>query len=265
MQRRFHIDSAQLHVSRNTEPGFLLPGASRECFQLIWLLDGQLHSVVDGRDILLSSGELLICSPNQWHMQYADMGHSPSFVTIIPDRSDIDLSALAGRSITPDDDTLKLLAVLLEEAQNPDAYSESMILAILETVLYRLLRAHSSTEPVEKTSAENRIIRRAQQYVSAHVCDKLSVPIVAQMAGVSPSYLTALFHKHLRLSPGEYIRRVKLQKSKQLIREGKLNFTEIAEALSYSTVHHFSRQFKDNFGISPTEYAKSLPENPSLT
>ena len=43
-----------------------------------------------------------------------------------------------------------------------------------------------------------------------------------------------------------------------MIREGKLNFTQIAETLEYSTVHHFSRQFKEKFGITPTEYAHSI-------
>ena len=50
----------------------------------------------------------------------------------------------------------------------------------------------------------------------------------------------------------------KLQESKQMIRENNLNFTEIAAALQYSTVHHFSRQFKEKFGITPTEYARSV-------
>ena len=43
-----------------------------------------------------------------------------------------------------------------------------------------------------------------------------------------------------------------------MIREGNMNFTEIAEVLHYSTVHHFSRQFKDKVGFTPTEYAKSV-------
>jgi AraC-like DNA-binding protein len=43
-----------------------------------------------------------------------------------------------------------------------------------------------------------------------------------------------------------------------MIREDDLNFTEIAAALHYSTVHHFSRQFKEKFGITPSEYAKSV-------
>jgi AraC-like DNA-binding protein len=70
--------------------------------------------------------------------------------------------------------------------------------------------------------------------------------------------MTALFHKNLQISPGEYIRRVKIQESKQMIREGNMNFTQIAATLHYSTVHHFSRQFKDKVGFTPTEYAKSV-------
>lgn len=102
------------------------------------------------------------------------------------------------------------------------------------------------------------MVGHAQRFIGQNVRMKLSVPMVAREVGVSPSYLTALFHKNLQISPGEYIRRAKLQESKLMIREGKMNFTEIAQVLQYSTVHHFSRQFKEKFGITPTEYARSI-------
>ena len=88
--------------------------------------------------------------------------------------------------------------------------------------------------------------------------ERLSVATVASGANVSASYLTALFHKCMQISPGEYIRRIKLEESKKLIREGKMNFTQIAAQLQYSTVHHFSRQFKEKFGLTPTEYARAI-------
>ena len=113
-------------------------------------------------------------------------------------------------------------------------------------------------QTTHSVNKENEIIRRAQQYISTHVREKLSVPIVAKNTRVSASYLTALFQKHLQISPGEYIRRIKLQESRQMIREGEMNLSQIASALQYSTIHHFSRQFKEKFGISPSEYAKSV-------
>jgi AraC-like DNA-binding protein len=155
-----------------------------------------------------------------------------------------------------------LIQHMLREQERMDAYSQDMILSYLSALVLTILRHADAPEAKLKASnsvhSENEIIRRAQQYISGHIREKLSVPLVARMVDVSPSYLTALFHKNLQISPGEYIRRIKLQESKQMIREGNLNFTEIAAALQYSTVHHFSRQFKEKFGITPTEYAKSV-------
>ena len=146
--------------------------------------------------------------------------------------------------------------ILLEQQQGND----DSIFSLLTLLLLHLQKSKDGGKlGIQPTiSGENTIIRKAQQYVQAHIADKLSVPVVAEGIGVSASYLTALFHKHLEFSPAEYIRRIKLQQSKQLIREGQMNFTEISEYLQYSTVHHFSRQFKQMFGMTPTEYAKSV-------
>ena len=143
-----------------------------------------------------------------------------------------------------------------------DELSGDMILNYLSLVLLSLQRLSDvPANPLRSSHCitnENEIIRKAQQYISSHVRSRLTVPLVAQNTDVSTSYLTALFHKHLQISPGEYIRRVKLEESKSLIRKGQMNFSQIAAALCYSTIHHYSRQFKDHFGITPTEYAKSL-------
>ena len=48
------------------------------------------------------------------------------------------------------------------------------------------------------------------------------------------------------------------EKELAIRREGTMNFSQIAAQLNYSTIHHFSRQFKDKFGMSPSEYAKSI-------
>ena len=146
--------------------------------------------------------------------------------------------------------------ILREQEQgNDDSIFSLLTLLLLHLQKYES-QEKTGIQPV--ISGENTIIRKAQQYVQEHVAEKLNVPAVAEGIGVSASYLTALFHKHLEFSPAEYIRRIKLQESKQLIREGQMNFTEISEFLQYSTVHHFSRQFKQMFGMTPTEYANSV-------
>lgn len=245
------------------EQGFLFPGESHPMPELTYVDQGELHSVVDGQDLLLKQGDLVIYGPNQWHMQYADIGIAPRFVTISFDVDGVELAPLLDRKFTAPQQVANLLQNMLREQEKMDSFSSDIIVSQLTLLLLYLLRESvqptgSKVKNANVVQNENEIIRQAQQYVAAHIREKLSVPMVANQVGVSASYLTVLFHKNLQISPGEYIRRIKLQESKQMIRENNLNFTQIASALQYSTVHHFSRQFKEKFGITPTEYAKSV-------
>lgn len=245
------------------EQGFLFPGESHPMAELTYVDQGSLHSVAEGQDLLLKQGDLVIYGPGQWHMQYADIGVAPRFVTLSFALSGVELAPLLNRKFTAPQNVVSLLQNMLREQERMDAYSNDIILSQLNLLLLLLLRESASPKggKLQTSNAihsENEIIRQAQQFITSHIREKLSVPLVARQVDVSPSYLTALFHKNLQISPGEYIRRIKLQESKQMIRENNLNFTEIAAELQYSTVHHFSRQFKEKFGITPTEYAKSV-------
>ena len=244
------------------ERGFLFPGEAHSMWELTYVDRGALHSVCDGQELHLQQGQLALYGPHQWHMQYADTHVAPRFVTITFHTSSPAAAELCGRTLQPSQKVVQLLQVLHRERDLLDNHSADMMVHTLSLLLHQLLRETATPQVCPTGSntmrSDNELIRKAQQYITANVRNKLTVPGVAEAVEVSASYLTALFHKHLQLSPGEYIRRIKLQESKQLIREGAMNFTEIAEALQYSTVHHFSRQFKEKFGITPTEYAHSV-------
>ena len=263
LDRKLRVEGVHTFFYQEKEQGFLFSGEAHPILELTYVDQGSMHSVVEGQDILLKQGDLVIYGPNQWHMQYAEIGVAPRFVTITFDISNGDLTPLLNRKFTAPQHTVTLLQQMLQEQEKLDAFSSNIILARLELLLLLLLREDKEPragklQTSNAVHSENEIIRQAQQYISTHIREKLSVPLVARQVDVSPSYLTALFHKNLQISPGEYIRRTKLQESKQMIRENNLNFTEIAAELQYSTVHHFSRQFKEKFGITPTEYAKSV-------
>ncbi len=249
------------YAYQQPEPGFLHHGSSHSHYELIYTAQGCLHVVVEGRNIPLTPGELVLCAPEQFHMLHAQEGEAPCYFRALLDAQGIH-PALAGRELQPQGQVKAALEQLVAESQHPDQFSGDMIMHLLSLVLLSLCRevsGRASTAPAPRPQqGESDIIRRAQQHISSHIREKLSVTLVASRIDVSPSYMTALFHKHLAIAPGEYIRRAKLQESKRLIQEGTMNFTEIASALEYSTVHHFSRQFKEHFGITPTEYAKSI-------
>ena len=263
VDHQIRVEGLYTFFYQEREQGFLFAGESHPMPELTYVDQGELHSVADGQDILLKQGDIAIFGPNQWHMHYADIGVAPRYVTITFDLEGVDITPLLNRKFVAPQQAVTLIQQMLREQERMDEFSSDMIISQLSLLMLTLLREASAPTGAKLRTAnaihsENEIIRQAQQYISTHIRQKLSVPLVAKQVDVSPSYLTALFHKNLQISPGEYIRRTKLQESKQMIRENNLNFTEIAAALQYSTVHHFSRQFKEKFGITPTEYAKSV-------
>ncbi len=262
ISRQLKIEGLYTLFYQEKERGFLFPGEAHSLVELTYVDQGSLHSVVDGQDILLEQGDLMVYGPGQWHMQYADIDVIPRFLTITFDIGNYDISQLCNRRFRSPQKAIALLQMMLSEQERGQEFFGDMLLTLLVQVLIQLKRLSDGSADTLKNAHcitnENEIIRRAQQYISSHVRDKLSVPLVAQNSNVSTSYLTSLFRKHLQISPGDYIRRIKLQESKQMIRDGNLNFTEIAQVLQYSTIHHFSRQFKENFGITPSQYAKSI-------
>ena len=263
LKNQVRVEGIYTFFYHEKEQGFLFPGEAHPMTELTYVDKGTLHSVVDGQDLLLKQGDMVVYGPDQWHMQYADIGVAPAFITLTFDLEGAETAPLLNRRFSAPQQMVTLLKQMLREQERMDEYSNDMIMAQLTQAMVLLLReaAAPSGAKLQTSNAvhnENEIVRQAQQYVSTHIREKLSVPLLARQVDVSPSYLTALFHKNLQISPGEYIRRSKLQESKQMIRENDLNFTEIAAALQYSTVHHFSRQFKEKFGITPTEYAKSV-------
>ena len=261
VQSNMHVSGIYTFFYHEKEKGFIFSGEQHPVLELTYVDQGVLHSVTHGQELILEQGDMVLYGPDQWHMQYADTDVAPRYVTISFEVQSGNLDSLLNRKLRSAQTGVTLIQQMIRERDRMDAYSMDMIATLLTQLLLLLQRHH---EPATKLmasnalNAENEIICRAQQYISTHIREKLSVPRVAKMVDVSPSYMTALFHKNLQISPGEYIRRIKIQESKQMIREGNMNFTQIAETLHYSTVHHFSRQFKEKVGITPTEYAKSV-------
>ena len=261
--RRLHVKQIYTFFYEERESGVLYPGSSYPVPVLLYVDQGSLHVTVGGKKMLLKQGDMIIVGSDHWQMFYADMDVAPRFVATMFELDEGDISSIANKKITAPQHTVTLLQKMLREQESMDEFSNDVIIAHLNLLLLLLLREQVSPkgQKVQTSNAvhnENDIVYRAQQFIALHAREKLSVPAVASHVDVSASYLTALFHKNLQISPGEYIRRTTLQESKQMIRENKMNFTEIAAALQYSTVHHFSRQFKEKFGITPTEYAKSV-------
>lgn len=101
-------------------------------------------------------------------------------------------------------------------------------------------------------------INAAIDYIEKYINTQLSLNEIANIAHFSPFHFHRLFKAIMWETPNQYIRRIRLEKSaSSLIRSPHFSITEVALKSWFSSSQVFSREFKKQFGISPSEYQKS--------
>lgn len=260
-----NINISKIHTLfyQEKEKGFAFKGEAHDFWELTYIDKGKMYTKVDDNILLLEQGEAIFYSCGQYHSQWCDENLSVSFITITFDM-DMDDSSLSGRSHFVDLEMKTLLGKIINEKENNSIYSEDLILCYLKEFVIKLVRnsrlekAITQQDNVIKTRIDDTIIKKCVDFIESNIENKLTVPDVARSIPISPSYLSAIFRKKMNMTVVDYINNYRLEKSKDLIKTSSLNFTQISDKLGYNSVHYFSSQFKNKYGISPSEYAKSI-------
>jgi len=79
---------------------------------------------------------------------------------------------------------------------------------------------------------------------------------IASILSETPNVIMKRYKKEMNESIMEHFLNLKLQTAIQLINTSNMNFTEISELLSFSSVNYFSKFFKKRMGMTPTEYSR---------
>jgi AraC-like DNA-binding protein/ligand-binding sensor protein len=106
-----------------------------------------------------------------------------------------------------------------------------------------------------------RIVRRAMSFVDASCSENIRLAEAAQYVGLSPSYLSQIFHKEACCTFKQYLTRRRVEKACELLADMRLNVTEVSMRAGYDNVNYFGEVFKRLIGMSPGDYRdRVLPE-----
>lgn len=94
--------------------------------------------------------------------------------------------------------------------------------------------------------------------MNRHIHEQLTLEQLSRETLMGRSQLQQLVKKRYGCGVIDLFLQLKTDTARQMIRENRLNFTEIAHALGYSSIHYFSRQFKKFTGMTPSEYSSSI-------
>ena len=105
-----------------------------------------------------------------------------------------------------------------------------------------------------RSDTNSRHINICKEYIYSHVKERITVEDLADVLGVSASYLSRLFKKETGDSVSTYIRRQKIEMAKNLLQYSEYSMIEIANRLSFSSQSHFIQQFRESVGMTPKKY-----------
>lgn len=120
--------------------------------------------------------------------------------------------------------------------------------------LFRKILGHDTGCLSPVLGSTNYHIRRVVDYIRADYQHSITLAGAAAELSLNKSYLCRLLRRELGITLTELIARVRIEKSKQLIKAGVFSMTEISAATGYKSQSHFTRQFKKVEGITPLQF-----------
>ena len=140
---------------------------------------------------------------------------------------------------------------------NPQFLSRLRELDGYEDLCYQLqeiVESFVSAVSLPDTQSGSSAIRAAVRHIARHYAEPLTLAQLAETAGLSPSYFSALFVKVMGVSLREYINHVRVEEAKRLLTATDYPLSQIAVSVGFSDQSYFSKVFKQITGISPNRY-----------
>lgn len=264
---------------------FSFPGESHDFWEFLCVDKGEVNVIAGEKFHVLKKGDIIFHKPNEFHNVNSNGLIAPNLVVISFSCSSPAMSFFEEKILQISEPERLLLGQIIQEAkhvfegrmddpyqeelikaENPGFAGEQLISLYLEQLLIQLIRRYmvrtpSPNPPIVKSikqKADGELFAQVLKYMETHVCETLTIDQICKSNSVGRSQLQKLFRTRSGYGAIEYFSRMKVDLAKQMIRENHYNFTQIADALGFSSIHYFSRQFKQITGMTPSEYASSI-------
>ena len=240
-------------------------------YEIIFFISGNVNFYIEQKCIHPEKGSIILINPSEMHrVQLIDDTPYERFIINLglsyfdssipqkltqcfhPDSEDANIRTLSATEYQE----YSYLTKGLESSRSLECFDcetvqSAYILLILE-FLNRLFRSSPSTYP----NILPQYISETMQYIETHLCDDLSLNILAERVHVSNSYLSTQFKNHTGLSLRQFILEKKLEQAKKLLHDGS-SVTEACFLSGFNDYANFLRTFKNYTGITPGKYSKS--------
>ncbi len=234
-------------------------------FELLITTQGNITYHVGTNSIKTHPNQAVLLYPNQTGRIESVAGDTSKYISILFEMEGLEhqLSQMAIILNNYDLQLIKDMIYLSEQIQHHmDVFDGDKFRVLLYSLLLRILRQEEDTQKQfsnsMKSNYETELFQQMINYLNEDIENRNEVQSLVDKFSLSRSTVQNLFTKFANCSPKTYINQVRLNRSKELMKDSTLSISQISERLGYGSIQYFSRAFSREFGISPSNYAKSL-------
>ena len=245
---KYDIAISEIHYTDNIikQPRLIETQQKRAVF--IYIFDGEITFEAEGKQETCSSGDLIYFPHKCYRKMFINTPHTQY--------SRIDLALRINNEIALFSNFPKKIADFPEAAfkvalyELRDAYQANKNKLLLQEKMLKLLSILSNTrkKPVSPK------LKAAIDYIDTNFTEKIDCRKLASMCYLSTAQFYNLFNEHLGQTPLQYRNSLLINKSRLALSSRDSTVAEVAEELGFSDVSYFSRFFKKQVGVSPSEY-----------
>lgn len=222
------------------------------------VLKGALEKEFSGKSFNYPANSVVTMPPQERHKaQFARQGAHMLIIEPLSLEQDA-LGSCAGlfrRILSFRDARVTSTAWLVyREVLDPDDFTplavEGMILALLALAARR-------QDGREDKSAPPPWLERARACLHEQFSSSVRIGVLAETVGVHPVHLARVFRQHLGLSPGEYLRQLRLEWAAAQLTATQNTIGDIGQEAGFADQSHFTRAFKQHMGMTPGQYRAS--------
>jgi AraC family transcriptional regulator len=148
---------------------------------------------------------------------------------------------------------LALLAVAREGSEADALFADSLI----QAVCIRLVKRYSVT-PATPVALRGGLpvgrLKRVLEYINANLDKKIRLFALAETASMSMYHFAKLFSQSMGVSPHQYLVQRRIERAKELLRDGHLSVLEVSLSLGFDHPNNFARTFRRLTGWNPTRF-----------
>ena len=236
-------------------------------YQLLYVASGKTVFYFNGEPKEVAAGHMVLFQPKQeQHYEYFAVDRpevywvhfTGSDVRNILKHYDIPLDRhviYSGSSTT----YAYLFKEMIHELQTCRTGFEELLEMYLRQIFLLVQRSWEERKPTVSSYLQEEI-DYARKYFNEHYNEDISIEEYAQSRGMSVSWFLRNFKQMTMKSPMQYILTIRINNAVSLLETTDYNVTEISTIIGYDNPLYFSRIFKKQKGVSPSDYRKMLSE-----